>query len=819
MQLEAKRAKMASLLEEQAICNAARGAAKHAAEAQQRQKGIEAVKKEELEASRRVLEGQRAAGALQLCRDTRLAACVAEQAQIERQWQVREGENERARVAAEAGRDAWFARKAAEQEAEAERQQALKALPQRVRSTDGHGNMDYSKTYFHVSNHAPELDELVVEAEFHRPLSPAPAVTPMQRFQATNRGLVAEAHLAIQRHDEDREKRLATAEAENRAAKVQQVLALQAAAAPRAVPVAAWGVLEGAAKVAAEAEMADILAQPPANSGSGPDLPGHSNKHNVSLSPPKHRKHVSRRSALVTTHKPSPAWGAEARTAVAIATHVHSTSAGTQTLAQKLDDTFDTSDSSSAGASVVGTGAAPFHPSSPCSVLRKMRHMGLDADSLCTDSPDCGSMFYDDLVLDGTVAEQVQLEHPPLLPQSAAAEKSSGARAIASNSCDMSWQENPLLPQSDGTQQAIRAAHPVTESFVMASQPNVLDDAHQTHVQQEEPPLLPQADGSDQVASICAAVTGTHSLASHSTNADGAQQMLAQSTDVEQMTSTGAGVEHQPAPDAPCVDSGIKNVVPTKLMAQPRELLRHAGPVEEDTPRAPGGIEDAVDVDVEASSGQSTERWTPTGFSPLPGADRLAGLLSEAEALLRETAITAAMASAAANEPDPFLDSILATVTSVVADPVAFTSGPSTVPGELADAEALLNAVDGFLGATRSNQGIDAQSSLPHDSAIQLSTASHIAGESQVWVGAAPLQDAWTSLPALPASARQGAADSQWVSDARRWGGGDLSAQLDGICAELDDIVGLSTARGRELDLAMPGSSGGHWLRLGSMGV
>jgi len=207
-------------------------------------------------------------------------------------------------------------------------------------------------------------------------------------------------------------------------------------------------------------------------------------------------------------------------------------------------------------------------------------------------------------------------------------------------------------------------------------------------------------------------------------------------------------------------------------------------------------------VEVEAhgggASGDSTARLTPTGSSPLPGADRLAGLLGEAEALLRDTAITAAMAAAAANEPDPFLDGLLAAVGSAPGDLLARAAAPDALPGELAGAEALLDAVDGFLGATGSHRSSVSPLDLPGEQPAVLLAEVPGLGVSN-WVGFVTPREAQPA-PRGPMTAGQGAVGSHWVSDARRWHGDDLGAQLDGICRELDDIVGLSTARGRELD-------------------
>merc|ERR1719253_2548763 len=100
------------------------------------------------------------------------------------------------------------------------------------------------------------------------------------------------------------------------------------------------------------------------------------------------------------------------------------------------------------------------------------------------------------------------------------------------------------------------------------------------------------------------------------------------------------------------------------ISGSPRPTSDISGRAEDSSEQYKGLRRDAASRDIQeegagcvASSGSaSSMRRTPTGDSPLPDADRLAGLLSEAEALLRETAITAAMAAAAANETTPILE-------------------------------------------------------------------------------------------------------------------------------------------------------------------
>merc|ERR1719182_176975 len=218
------------------------------------------AEKQKVEADRRIHERRRGEEALQLCRGAHHAQHELKQQQLDKRWQIRTGENDRARLAAEAGRDVSLARRAAEQEAEAERQEVQRLSPRRVRLIDQRGNVDYTKTYFHAMIHTLESDEPGVVAELNRPLSPAPAVSELQQRQAVNRGRIAEALLATRRQDAELERRLAAAEAKSRMAKTQRVVDKQAAVAPGASTLGStWGILEGFEIAAAEAEMQQIL--------------------------------------------------------------------------------------------------------------------------------------------------------------------------------------------------------------------------------------------------------------------------------------------------------------------------------------------------------------------------------------------------------------------------------------------------------------------------------------------------------------------------------------------------------------------------------
>merc|ERR1712216_262056 len=227
------------------------------------------------------------------------------------------------------------------------------------------------------------------------------------------------------------------------------------------------------------------------------------------------------------------------------------------------------------------------------------------------------------------------------------------------------------------------------------------------------------------------------------------------------------------------------------------EGLAGCGGNQDDTSR-PG---DRLEEGTSSTVGMMTFR--PAVESPLLGAERLAGLLSEAEALLRETAITAAMATAAANETAPVLDGVAADASG---DTLASTSAvPDIAVHSLASADALLDAVDGFLLVAPRPQGNPPGGGLADSLLVSPSSLGASSGVapalpgSSVHVQSSPTASVATRLLPEP---------SQWVSDARHWDGGDLGAQLEEICRELDEVVGLSTARGRELEPPQPvGSS------------
>jgi len=214
---------------------------------------------------------------------------------------------------------------------------------------------------------------------------------------------------------------------------------------------------------------------------------------------------------------------------------------------------------------------------------------------------------------------------------------------------------------------------------------------------------------------------------------------------------------------------------------------------------------------------QIVEAVSP-GTSPLLDASRLAGLLSEAETLLRQTAITAAIASAVANEVEPSTDGVAepdsigrvqhAAQGDLPFDASALPTLTDSVPGNLAAADALLDAVDGFLGHSLRETIETSRGGADHGVYAIGTESDGSRGGYQAAVASSAKEGEAVPSASAPASSRS--TTSQWVTDARQWDGRDLGTQLEEICRELDEVVGLSTARGRELDEVEPGECSRH---------
>lgn len=778
-QLEAKKTKLARLLEEQALCAAAQGAAKQAAAQHQRQMVVEEAERERLETHRRALEAQRGSEALRRVREEQLAEQRLEKEQVERQWQVRAGENKRAREAAEASRDAAMERRAIEEQAEAERRELLKMSPQRVRSVDGQGNVDYSRTYYHVISHASASDAPCVEAELHRPLTPPPAVTQWQHAQAASRGRDAEDWIARKRLEADVERRLAAEDAQTWATKVQRVVAAQAAAVARGpAPNLEWGVLRGQAKSAAEAEMESILADVTvthAVASASSEMTGSDDKGGLATEQAAQQEDL-RNSAGYDVKKAAQTCDPAARTVISRATQVeemqeskglrtqdrdHGVSASaTQSLLVNLDDTLGTCESSSASGSIADRQQFPLQLSPDPSAARRGA-LAIDGISSRTDSPSGCSLLYDDMIADR--ARDI------VRPIQSAQDYLSAGRLLLSSSAPGS------LPAPFAVETTV---------------PNI---AFQGEYRENFKPL---PSDSEQPAK---------------------QTSNAQTESTANMTSQILRISDE-------LDPFSDPVRPQSFDDQNPGLLRSAELARLDAP--------AVDEDI--SSATASQR-TPAGRSPLPGAARLETLLSEAEALLRETASTAAAAAAAAGIREELLVNPAAPssgVTNEVSSAASATAsvmqhgqgireevqvhlqitrertspqGASLDPDRaLCNADAVLNAVDDFLGAPARYQAAPGASRVEqqHTFDVHQSRSEDPDLQRENVVGGA-VRECQAQVPSGSTGGDICSGEiavGQWVSDARRWGDGDLGVQLEEICRELDEVVGLSTARGRELD-------------------
>jgi len=262
-QLEAKRALLARLLEERATCEAMCGEARRAAAERSREQELEAAQRQQLSAQRRELGVQRGLEALRRSRELQRAELLEFRAQLDRSRQVRECEDLRAQEAAEKGRMVVKAGAAASLAVALDAYEVAKTAPKRIPRVNSSGNVDYSKTYYHVLRHGPGLDEPDVKAELDRALSPPPTLTADQLRRAAARGHAAEAEIAAQRFDADVQRRLAEEETRNRAGKVQRAASAGAPRVGRLPPHWAWGLPGEASARFAEAEAEKLLVSVP----------------------------------------------------------------------------------------------------------------------------------------------------------------------------------------------------------------------------------------------------------------------------------------------------------------------------------------------------------------------------------------------------------------------------------------------------------------------------------------------------------------------------------------------------------------------------
>lgn len=256
--LDAEQARLAALLDRRRACEEARGASARAAEVylSAQQEALE--RRRVAEPLQRQLEQQRATEALQLSREQRnveLQELSERQAALSK---LRAAEDLRAQGAAERGREVAAAREDAQRQAERDACELAALGPKRVLSGDKRGWFDYSKTYFHVTNHKADACEGdagrqdTIEAEFCRPLVPQPMPTPEQEEQAKVRGQVAEIALSMRQVDTMLQDVLAEKAQHARQEKVQHVLAT---AASKAKASCAQALLVSAAGSGGEASI------------------------------------------------------------------------------------------------------------------------------------------------------------------------------------------------------------------------------------------------------------------------------------------------------------------------------------------------------------------------------------------------------------------------------------------------------------------------------------------------------------------------------------------------------------------------------------
>lgn len=601
--LQQKREQLLGLLEEQDASNKARGAARRQAIEHTRLKSLEAAQKKQLEAARQEVEVRRCQEALRWQRQPQLQHDREVREQLERQWQVREQEIHRAQEAAVRGREAAMAQEAAAKALEMEAREVAKALPRRVHCTDGHGSVDYSKTYYHITHHGHDGPDPTIEADFARPLSPPPAPTPSQLQKAQVRGLAAQAKLASQKSIAAAEDLLAAEEAKCRAEKVQRVLA---AAAPRSgsPPRVAWGVLRGPAEASAEAEMAKLLADPEPDETSLPstEMTGQ-DESECALRVP--RRGPMRRA----------------------------TSASTGAIPEEHGET-----------------APPM--------LRRV------PKRRAASNPGTGS----------SAAEKT------LLPLSDVRRAASSARLSQAR------KSQPALARKIQGPTGERRPH----TAALASRPRPVrraaaqSVAHRVPTAGMEEVLLSENSCDDSVLaslpspqSASPEALGSDSLTLSRTPLDDtvSESVLNESAFYDDRPLNAQIFELSPHPE-PAIRAGGESTAP--LPSPPRggpfcnlsvdraPIAEVGGQVAMPNPEGDAVAMETVNSTAEnAASSPPASRMcesraataladspgTPLGDSPLPGAERLAGLLTEAEALLRETASTAAMADAAATLP------------------------------------------------------------------------------------------------------------------------------------------------------------------------
>mmetsp|Transcript_3914 Transcript_3914/g.7182 ORF Transcript_3914/g.7182 Transcript_3914/m.7182 type:complete len:706 (-) Transcript_3914:156-2273(-) len=580
--LEKKRQQLLGLLEEQEACNRAHGTAQRQALEHQRRKSLDAARQQQAEAEQRELEALRCQEALRRQREPRLREEREVREQLERQWQLRERESLRAQEAAERGREAVARKEVEARFFELQAREAAKALPRRVHCTDSQGAIDYSKTYYHITQHGPTSEEPGIQADLGRALSPAPAPTPAQLQKAQVRGLAAQAKIATQKTLETAEQWLASEEANCRAEKVQRVVAAAFPQSKSQRP--AWGVLRGPAEAAAEAEMAKLLTTVEDDE----------------------REMQSEENMPDNEHECTNATGSAATLPGQHAGS--STTEGSAVLAKRMSQSADAT-------SVEQRKRAPMRRAASTAGLRAMPAQ---------------------LAEDARPASDGERGHLPhklrAAPKRGSASSARSSKAIPAGRRDKAARECKRAAASAASAPAPRGARSGTAAVPEHRVPRTFEEE--------------VLSGDDSVlASLPSPPTGSpeglrsDSLTLSRTQLDDtlSESLLNESVLFDDRPLDSKFLE--PAP--PATQSRAAGGGESCNNARP-----HAATAPADALSSPAAEQRREPRDAFALTDSP---GTPMGDSPLPGAERLAGLLSEAEALLRETASTAAMADAAAN--------------------------------------------------------------------------------------------------------------------------------------------------------------------------
>eukprot|EP00927_Polykrikos_kofoidii_P077533 TRINITY_DN74470_c0_g1_i1.p1 TRINITY_DN74470_c0_g1~~TRINITY_DN74470_c0_g1_i1.p1 ORF type:complete len:783 (+),score=127.74 TRINITY_DN74470_c0_g1_i1:52-2400(+) len=326
-ELDAQRRRLAELMSERDARETERGAAIRAAAHLREEKKAELVRQQELNARRREVEARRVAEAMEVRREIQNSHVREREKRCERRWLVREVEDQRAQIAAERGRESVSVSGALGRE---ESQHLARALQPRAPVVDDRGQVDYSKTCYHVCRHgggaidtqadnfaAVEAEGPCIQAEFNKALSSPSAPTPHQVHVSAERGKAAERERAARQRDAENQRRLAAEAFRERREKALRSASSGAQTGNRW----AWRTINSlGVDKAANMEMQKLLsalepAAPPASRALGEWLPGPSTRGRPNSAGPSMR---ARSKGRVATSVPTPS---EKRAGSRVSTH------------------------------------------------------------------------------------------------------------------------------------------------------------------------------------------------------------------------------------------------------------------------------------------------------------------------------------------------------------------------------------------------------------------------------------------------------------------------------------------------------------------